>query len=180
MASPSFRSDVWEHFRKVNKKAICCHCNKELAYCGGATKLRDRLNRVHPSKYSPDSITPTEKKAAPKIKSFVKRTVCSEGHAKKITNLMVEMMTLDLRPAAMVEGVGFKLLINYFRAELSSSFSCSHHQLLTRALRKSKNYGNSYARRTNAHCSDDGHLDKCGNTVIHNRDCTFYLVKLGA
>ena len=113
MASPSFRSDVWEHFRKVDKKGICYHCNKELAYCGGTTYLRDRLNRVHPSKYSPDSITPTEKKAATKIESFVKRTVCSEGHAKKITNLMVEMVTLDLRPAAMVEKIGFKWLINY-------------------------------------------------------------------
>ena len=67
MASPSFRSDVWEHFRKVDKKAICCHCNKELVYCGGSTNLRDNLNRVHPSKYSPDSNTPTEKKTVPKI-----------------------------------------------------------------------------------------------------------------
>ena len=113
MAVPSFRSDVWDHFRKVDKRAICCHCNKELAYCGGTTNLRDHLNRMHPSKYSPDSTTPAEKKAAPKIESFVKRTVCSEGHAKKITNLMVEMVTLDLRPAAMVEGIGFKRLINY-------------------------------------------------------------------
>ena len=113
MAVPSFRSDVWDHFRKVDKRAICCHCNKELAYCGGTTNLRDHLNRMHPSKYSPDSTTPAEKKAAPKIESFVNRTVCSEGHAKKITNLMVEMVTLDLRPAAMVEGIGFKRLINY-------------------------------------------------------------------
>ena len=113
MAVPSFRSDVWDHFRKVDKRAICCHCNKELAYYGGTTNLRDHLNRMNPSKYSPDSTTPAEKKAAPKIESFVKRTVCSEGHAKKITNLMVEMVTLDLRPAAMVEGIGFKRLINY-------------------------------------------------------------------
>ena len=68
---------------------------------------------MHPSKYSPDSTTLAEKKAAPKIQSFVNRTVCSEYHAKKITNFIVEMVTLDLQPAAMVEGIGFKRLINY-------------------------------------------------------------------
>ena len=68
---------------------------------------------MYPSKYSPDSTTLAEKKAAPKIESFVNRTVCSESHAKKITNFIVEMVTLDLRPAAIVEGIGFKRLINY-------------------------------------------------------------------
>ena len=48
-----------------------------------------------------------------KIDTFVNKTVCSESHAKKITNLMAEMLVLDLRPAATVEGVGFRQLINY-------------------------------------------------------------------
>ena len=114
MATPLFRSDVWEHFRRADKKAICCHCSKELVYCRATTNLRDHLNRIHPSKYSPpDSTTAAEKKVTPKIESFIKKTVYSEGHAKKITNLLVEMITLDLRPAAMVEGTGFKWLINY-------------------------------------------------------------------
>ena len=109
MASPSFRSDVWEHVKKTEKKVICCHCNKELAYCGATTNLRDHLSRIHPSKYLPDSSSPAEKKTTPKINSFViKKTTCSEGHAKKITNLMVEMVTLDLRPAATVDGTGFR------------------------------------------------------------------------
>ena len=110
MANQPFRSDVWEHFKKSDKKAICCYCDKELAYCGGTTNLRDHLSRIHPSKYSPDSLV---EKKTPKIDSFVKRTICSEGHAKKITNLMVEMVTVDLRPAATVEGTGFRRLINY-------------------------------------------------------------------
>jgi len=32
---------------------------------------------------------------------------------KKIMNLLVEIIVLDLRPAAMVEGKGFRALINY-------------------------------------------------------------------
>jgi len=37
---------------------------------------------------------------------------CMWCHAKKITSLMVEMLVLDLRPTAKVEGVGLKRLIN--------------------------------------------------------------------
>ena len=53
------------------------------------------------------------KVSTPKIDTFVSKTVCSESHAKKITNLMTEMLVLDLRPAATVKGVGFRRLINY-------------------------------------------------------------------
>ena len=90
----------------MEKTAICCHCKKELAYCGATTNLRDHLSRIHPSKYC-------EKKATTKIDSFVTKTTCSEGHAKKIISLLVEMIVLDLRPAAMVEGRGFRALMNY-------------------------------------------------------------------
>ena len=41
-----------------------------------------------------------------KIDAFVSKTICSESHAKK-------MLVLDLRPAATVEGVGLKRLMNY-------------------------------------------------------------------
>jgi len=110
------RSDVWDHFRKKEKTAVCCYCQKELAFCGGTTNLRDHLTRIHPLKYTLEA----EKNKAGtsnKIDTFVRRTVCSEGHAKKITSLMVEMLVLDLRPAATVEGVGFKRLINYLEPD---------------------------------------------------------------
>ena len=48
-----------------------------------------------------------------KIDTFVSKTICSESHAKKITNLMAEILVLDLRPAVTVEGVRFKQLIDY-------------------------------------------------------------------
>lgn len=105
------RSDVWDHFKKGEKTATCCHCRKELSYCGGTTNLRDHLTRIHPLKYTPE--TDKSKVSIAKIDTFVNKTVCSESHAKKITNLMAEMLVLDLRPAATVEGVGFRRLINY-------------------------------------------------------------------
>ena len=44
---------------------------------------------------------------------FTKQFVPIEGHAKKIAQLTVEMTLLDLRPVAVVEGTGFRYLINY-------------------------------------------------------------------
>jgi len=109
-------SDVWDHFRKKEKTALCCYCEKELAFCGGTTNLRNHLTRVNPLKYTSES----EKNKAGtsnKIDTFVRRMVCSEDHAKKITSLMVETLVLDLRPAATVEGVGLKRLINYLEPD---------------------------------------------------------------
>lgn len=51
--------------------------------------------------------------SAPKIDTFVNNTVYTESHAKKVTNLMAEMLVLDLWPAATIEGAGFRRLINY-------------------------------------------------------------------
>jgi len=58
-----------------------------------------------------------------KIDTFVRRMVCTEGHAKKIASLMVEMLVLDLRPAATV---GFKQLINYLELDYYKVPSAMH------------------------------------------------------
>ena len=107
----NFCSDVWDHFKK-EKTAVCCYCQKELGFCGGTTNLRDHLTRIHPLKYATEA--EKNKVGTSKIDTFVSKTVCSEGYARKITSLLVEMLVLDLRPAATVEGVGFKRLVNYF------------------------------------------------------------------
>ena len=39
---------------------------------------------------------------------------------------------------------------------------------------------NPYASRARAYCSDDRHLHKCGNTVIHNSDHATWFIQLGA
>ena len=42
-------SDVWQYFTKTSdkQKALCSICQKELAYSGRATKLRDHLLSKH-------------------------------------------------------------------------------------------------------------------------------------
>ena len=68
--------------------------------------------RIHPLKYTAKA--DTNKVSTAKIDTFVNnKMVYSKSHAKKITNLIAEMLVLNLRPAATVEGVGFRRLINY-------------------------------------------------------------------
>ena len=42
------------------------------------------------------------------IDTFLNRTKCPAARAKKITELVALMVAKDLRPAAIVEGEGFK------------------------------------------------------------------------
>ena len=93
--------------------ATCCLCHKELSCCGGMTNLSDHLMRIHPAKYTAEA--DKNKVSTAKIDTFVNKMVYSKSHAKKITNLMAEMLVLDLRPAATVEGVGFRRLIKYLK-----------------------------------------------------------------
>jgi len=90
-------SDIWDHLEKT---AVCYYCQKELAFCGGTTNLRDHLT---PLKYTPKA----EKNQVStfKIDTFVGKMICSEGHARKITTLIVQMLVKDLRLA---EGFRFK------------------------------------------------------------------------
>ena len=67
--------------------------------------------RIHPLQYTAEA--DKNKVSTAKIDTFVNKTVCLESHAKRIINLMAEMLVLDLRPAATVKRVGFRRLINY-------------------------------------------------------------------
>ena len=53
--------------------------------------------RIHPLKYTAEA--DKKKVSTAKIDTFVNKTVCSESHVKKITNLMAEMLVLDLTVA---------------------------------------------------------------------------------
>ena len=66
-----------------------------------------------------------------KIDEFVWKTTCSTTRARKITRLLVHMVAIDARPAAIVEGTGFKRLVNYLEPgyKVSSAVhitSCLH------------------------------------------------------
>ena len=105
-SSRRVKSEVWEFFVKKDKSALCKICNKEYAYHGGTSNLHDHLMRAHPSKLkSPPN--------QPFLDPYLSHSKCSEARAKRIIEHIVDMVVRDLRPAALVEGAGFKALVNY-------------------------------------------------------------------
>ena len=104
--SRQVKSEVWEFFVKKDKSALCKICNKEYAYHGGNSNLRDHLTHVHPSKLH----SPLNQSSLDPYLSYSK---CSDARAKRIMEHIVDVVIRDLRPAALVEGAGFKVLMNY-------------------------------------------------------------------
>ena len=88
-------SDVWKYFTKTpdRKKAVCSLCDREFAYSGGTTNLRDHLSAKHSLQYSTASKPTTERTT---LDDFVKRTKCSEARAKNITERVSQMIVQDL------------------------------------------------------------------------------------
>ena len=93
--SSTERSDVWKH---GTKNVTCRLCAKQLAYHGGTTNLRDHLTRVHMDKYKPAKRTDDQ----PSLETFVRK--CSDARAKLINELIVDVVTMDIRPLAIVDG----------------------------------------------------------------------------
>ena len=114
-SSGKFRSDVWKYFTKCasRKRALCHLCNKEYAYLGATSNLRDHLQRYHKDKYRVKSDFNGTERNTVTIDSFLSRAKCPVTRAKRITELIALMVAKDLRPAAVVEGEGFKRLLSY-------------------------------------------------------------------
>ena len=106
------KSEVWEFFVKkdTGKSALCKICNKEYAYHEGISNLRNHLMRSHPSKlYSPQGHC--------SLDPYLSHSKCSDARAKKITEHIVDMVVRYLWLAALVEGAGFKALMNYIEPD---------------------------------------------------------------
>ena len=82
-----------------------CKAAKQLAYDGGTTNLRDHLLHVHADKYKPTKrIDSQQTKDA-----FVRK--CFGAETKVIDELVLDVVTTDLRPLAIVEGGGMHHLL---------------------------------------------------------------------
>ena len=78
-------------------------CAKELAHCGGTSNLRGYLQRAHGDKYRAEK--------QPTLESF--RRKCSEPRTKAIDQLLVGLVTKDMRLLNIVEREGLSCLLNY-------------------------------------------------------------------
>ena len=103
----SYRSDVWQFFKKEgSKNVVCTLCKGKFAIHGGMSNLRDHLQRSHSAVYAHDS-------GQPKIDLIMKAQKCSPARAKVLENMIVGLTIHDLRPARMVERRGFQELMEY-------------------------------------------------------------------
>ena len=127
-----FRSDVWDFFTKVpgGKKVLGevlgGLCKNEYSYLGTTSNLREYLLRYHKEKYKRNesgSNKASDGKEQTSIDAFFTRSKCPPSRAKKITKLIAFMVVKDLRPAAVVDGEGFKRLLSY----LEPGYVISHH-----------------------------------------------------
>ena len=114
-------SPVWDIFNKTEeicdgkktKKATCSLCDEKLAYCGGTSNLSKHIKAKHPETYQKlfgDAVTSSGSKKQLSITSFQKR--CSASRSAEITRHIAEFVAHDLRPVAVVDGVGFIKLLN--------------------------------------------------------------------
>ena len=68
------KSIVWDFFAKKNVKSVTCRlCQKQYAYHGGTTNLRDHLTRCHPKEF----LSSTSTKKQPSLDTFLSRSKCS-------------------------------------------------------------------------------------------------------
>ena len=99
------RSDVWEYFEAVHgeKKVKCLLCNphKEIAFHGGTTNLREHLASQHPFHYS------TTQQSKPPSLTLASTLIALRLIQKEITELIVEIVVVDMFPLRMVECEGF-------------------------------------------------------------------------
>ncbi|GIY60675.1 zinc finger BED domain-containing protein 1, partial [Caerostris extrusa] len=133
------RSIVWTYFTALDeKKAMCCICQKVISYCGTPTNLVYHLSRYHPiegdvvkskqannikyqylSNKLPKPCASEKKKTRTQTISLLPQVTLENSSSltivtKKpnVTEKIVEMLLVDMLPVSILEGNGFKNLIN--------------------------------------------------------------------
>ena len=115
------RSGVWAFFEShtAQGKATCQLCAKSLSYkaAGGTTSnLLKHLTSQHPIAWRKHNNKETSSADVKPFKrgpldGFVRKMTCPAGRAGQITDAIVDLVALDLRPASIVKGEGFCRLI---------------------------------------------------------------------
>ena len=158
------KSDVWNFFEKSGPKVVTCKlCAKEYAYHGGTSNLREHLTCIHPNEFKPE-----KHKQQPSLDGFLSRSKCPASRAKRITELVVDMVARDLRPAAIVNGEGFQALLNYiepgYKVPTDTHIAQAvrqKHDTSKKALKKQLNQESSFIALTSdiwTSCANDAYI----------------------
>ena len=104
---------MWKHFEKIDgsKKVKCKVCLKEYSFHGRTSNLREHLVAKHTLIYNPAGVSETHLTKQRSLHSYATPRVFSEARKKDITERIVDMITLDIQPVNLEEGVGFHNLL---------------------------------------------------------------------
>uniref|UniRef100_A0A1X7U908 BED-type domain-containing protein n=1 Tax=Amphimedon queenslandica TaxID=400682 RepID=A0A1X7U908_AMPQE len=108
MASRKMSSQVWDYFELIGEKKVKCKLCLEdttaLAYHRVTSSMINHLSSHHPDKHKLIS-------SLQMLHKFTKS--CSATRSKEIMRRIAELVARDLRPISIVEGKGFKQLLNF-------------------------------------------------------------------
>ena len=114
-------SRVWEFFEEPEvvseggkdvRRVPCKLCEQQLADGGGTTNLLSHLQAKHPEEYKRCTDCLSTKKQTSLTTLVRKCSPTSPQRAAVITEKIVEFIAKDMRPLSVVDGDGFKQLIN--------------------------------------------------------------------
>ena len=101
------------------KERVTCHlCSRHLTYKPGGTtsNLLKHLSSIHKNEWTKvheqkEEPCPTNSRAGP-LDAYAKKVSCPTGHAGKLTNAIVYMVAINLRPIAIniVDSARFNLM----------------------------------------------------------------------
>ena len=121
MATKRRTSRVWEFFdepvtvsdgERDVKKLPCKLCHQQLADGGGTTNLLSHLQAKHSEEYK--RCAPSQDRSTGRQTSLASvLQTCSPQRTAAITDRIAEFVARDLCPLGVVDGAGFKQLMNY-------------------------------------------------------------------
>ena len=103
----SRRSVAWDHFDLKNELVHCKHCDAVYKYSTATTQMMYHLNKVHPT-----LVNVGDGASQPSITAAFSRRSCDAQRAEKITKGICKLIEMDMLPLSIVEGQGFRDLIN--------------------------------------------------------------------
>jgi len=112
----------------------CNICKKDLADGGGTTSLQKHLRLKHVDEAKKCFGKVTDGKKQTPMSTFTDARRCSPARATQITELIAELVACDLCPLSVVEGEGFRQLLNYIKP----TFEATRSNRLSEALRFSE------------------------------------------
>jgi len=138
----SKRSSVWNFLDKRSETIdVCKLCKAELAYSSSTGIMLNHMKHKHPS--SATSVTQPGRQSS--MSTFVVTSSshhCRPDKANKISDMITDMVAMDMLPIVFVEGTGFRCLMKF----LEPAYIPCSRKMIRPTSRLEKRYGECAAQ----------------------------------